>query len=246
MALACGTIHYTQFNPRTHLLTLKPHQLTSHQSDTNYTPPMASAGYAQCKRNPTNIKLAAICDIPSAFTRRLTTKRKIHNAPIIWQPQALGNERFLTPTYLVRLELVAGSGDRGQNLEPNSLNSSCAQEHQKLLCRLPWPCLQGMHKLDPIPRSPSSIAHQKRYHTGLKDGMQDEFLQFQVLSSLELGLIAMNSGVNWLYLHDIDSVSIVLVPHLFQCDTHLRPITTKCKWASFSYLINGHLCLSGV
>ena len=52
-------------------------------------------------------------------------------------------------------------------------------------------------------------------------------------------------GSELLILHDIDSVSIVLVPHFFQCDTHLRPITTKYKWASFSYF-NGHLCLSGV
>lgn len=50
--------------------------------------------------------------------RKTHNERKIHNAPIIWQPQTLGNESFLTPTYLVRLELVAGSGDRGQDLNP--------------------------------------------------------------------------------------------------------------------------------
>ena len=38
-----------------------------------------------------------------------------------------------------------------------SLNSFCAQEHQKLLCRHAWPCLQGKHKLDPIPQFPSRL-----------------------------------------------------------------------------------------
>ena len=36
-------------------------------------------------------------------------------------------------------------------------------------------------------------------------------------------------GSELLILHDIDGVSIVLVPHFFQCDTHLRPTTTKYK-----------------
>lgn len=116
MTLACGNPPFHSIQSRKTLANSESHRVTSHQCDTNYTPPMASAGYALCKRK--QLKLAVLCDIPSALEGKLHNGKEIHNGSIIWQPQALGNESFLTATYLVRLELVAGSGDRGQNLEP--------------------------------------------------------------------------------------------------------------------------------
>lgn len=65
MTLACGNHPFHSIQSPNTLANSEPHQVTSHQYDTNYTPPMASAGYALCERN--QLKLAVLCDIPSAL-----------------------------------------------------------------------------------------------------------------------------------------------------------------------------------